>query len=206
MHIVSKAAIRLAGSVLLLTTAFSATAQDRLLLGWPGNDGARATAFPIQGAPSGRAGEFSFVYGVGGPGNLTFTHDKGPSVTGPARFTVYLSMDSDGKLILENGANLSVDGLIKAEEVLVADRADWPDYVFKADYDLLSIDEFNEFVTQHNHLPGMPSAEEIAEHGIPVSTVTTALVKNLEELSLHVINLSKENQALQKQLARLLAD
>ncbi|MBK9735358.1 MAG: hypothetical protein IPO92_10470 [Saprospiraceae bacterium] len=64
------------------------------------------------------------------------------------------------------GYMLSVDGRIAAEEILVDLDADWPDYVFKNDYDLKPLDEVKSFIEKNGHLPNVPSAKEVEDNGI----------------------------------------
>ncbi len=51
-----------------------------------------------------------------------------------------------------NGAKLSVEGIIRARRVLV--NADpWADYVFEPTYQLMTINQLEEYITTNKHLP-----------------------------------------------------
>lgn len=73
-----------------------------------------------------------------------------------------------------------------------------PDYVFEADYNLRPIDEVESFVIENKHLPGIPSAEEIKEECILIADMFNKHLEKIEELTLYVIQLKKENQALKE--------
>jgi hypothetical protein len=46
----------------------------------------------------------------------------------------------------------------------------------------------------------VPSAQDVAKDGIDVAQMDAALLRQIEELWLHVIDLQKENEALRKEL------
>ncbi len=94
------------------------------------------------------------------------------------------------------GYKLAVNGVIGAKEVNIEVESPWPDYVFDTDYSLLSINELEQYITKNNHLPEMPTAEEVDKSGISVGEMNTLLLKKMEELTLYLIELKKENQLL----------
>jgi hypothetical protein len=89
---------------------------------------------------------------------------------------------------------LSVNGKIRAKEVIV--DTGWSDYVFAKDYKLASLSEVEQHIQQQGHLPGVPSAAEVAEKGVSVGDMQAVLLAKIEELTLHQI-------AQEKELARL---
>lgn len=94
--------------------------------------------------------------------------------------------------------SLFVQHGILAEKVKVAlsNTADWADYVFADDYELMDLEEVEEFVEENNHLPGVPSAEEMVEGGLDVAKMDAKLLEKIEELTLYVIDLQKQIEAL----------
>ena len=48
----------------------------------------------------------------------------------------------------------------------------------------------------------MPSAEDVAENGIALGEMNRLLVEKLEELTLHIIKLEKENRILKTELSQ----
>ena len=89
---------------------------------------------------------------------------------------------------------LSVNGNIRSKEVVV--ESGWADYVFKEDYKLLSLPETETFIIANKHLPGVPSAKEIQENGLALGDLQAKMMAKIEELTLHVIELKKEIEAL----------
>ncbi|MEL6557060.1 MAG: hypothetical protein AAFQ94_02685 [Bacteroidota bacterium] len=74
--------------------------------------------------------------------------------------------------------------------------ASYPDYVFDDNYNLMSLQHVAAFIESNGHLPEVPSATEAAENGINVGDMQKLLLKKIEELTLHMINLEKDYQAL----------
>ena len=85
-------------------------------------------------------------------------------------------------------------------KVDVASENQWADFVFDQGYSLMSIDELEEFVFQHNHLPNMPSAKEVVENGVNVVEMNKLLLQNIEELTLRMIEMKKEIAELKRMM------
>lgn len=77
------------------------------------------------------------------------------------------------------------------------------DYVFEENYDLKQLSEVESYVKANKHLPGVPSASEIEANGVSLSQMTNLLLEKVEELTLHMIQLEKENQALKNRVSEL---
>lgn len=77
------------------------------------------------------------------------------------------------------------------------------DYVFDENYNLKSLSEVESYVNEHKHLPGMPSAAEMDANGVSVSKMSNLLLEKVEELTLHMIKLEKENAALKAKVESL---
>lgn len=86
---------------------------------------------------------------------------------------------------------LSVNGNIRAKEIKV-EIANWPDYVFEESYDVGTLKGLESYVKTNKHLPEMPSTKEIEANGIAVSEMFKLQQKKIEELTLHLIELSKK--------------
>lgn len=91
-------------------------------------------------------------------------------------------------------SKLTVKGNIHAEEVKVDLSVPGPDYVFKENYDLRSLEEVQNYIKEHGHLPNIPSAKEMETNGIQLGKMNMRLLEKIEELTLYVIQLKKENQ------------
>jgi hypothetical protein len=101
------------------------------------------------------------------------------------------------------GYLLSVNGKIMAEEVRVQLDADWPDYVFDKKYRLRPLSEVERFIETNSHLPNIPSAKQVSAEGILLGDMQTRVLEKVEELTLYVIQLNKENQQLKLEVAAL---
>ena len=97
---------------------------------------------------------------------------------------------------------LLVSGIIKAREVKIEINAG-ADFVFSSDYNLKPLSEVESFVKKNKHLPEIPSEKEMIENGINVNEMQIKLLQKIEELTLYVIDLKKENEAIKKKLKEL---
>ncbi len=89
-------------------------------------------------------------------------------------------------------AKLTVKGNIHAEEVKVDLSVPGPDYVFKEDYDLKSLEEVQNYIQEHGHLPNIPSAQEMEKNGIQLGEMNMKLLEKIEELILYALEQEKE--------------
>lgn len=99
-----------------------------------------------------------------------------------------------------SGYTLSVKGNVMAEGYTTLPYASWPDYVFENEYYLMPLNELEKSIIQYKHLPNIPSAKEIETNGINLGQMTTKLLEKVEELTLYIIELNKNNQLLQQEL------
>lgn len=144
--------------------------------------------------------------GVDNFGTLTFTsttdnfssHIKPLRIFSDGKLTINRSTASDYNLGIKG--TLGVDGTITATRLEIVDPSlVWADYVFSADYNLKSLPEIELYIQANSHLPNVPSAEEIKENGINVADMNRILMEKIEELTLHVIELNKEVEALKSE-------
>lgn len=147
-----------------------------------------------------------------------FFSDSGPNGSSLEFFAVNvegsylapLSFKSNGDVVMVSDKNaksgnvgigttspkekLSVNGNIRTREIKV-ETSNWPDYVFKDDYELQSLHSLEKYIKLNRHLPGMPSAAEVAEKGQNLGEINSKLLKQLEEITLHLIEKDKQLQA-----------
>ncbi len=93
------------------------------------------------------------------------------------------------------GEKLSVNGTIKAKEIIV-DTSGWSDFVFNKDYDLMPLGKLEDYITSNKHLPEIPSADEVCEKGVKVGDMQARLLQKIEELTLYMIDMKKENEMM----------
>lgn len=90
------------------------------------------------------------------------------------------------------------DGSVETRKVKVQNM-NWPDYVFEPGYHLLSLPETEAFIQSHGHLPGVPSAAEVQTNGLDLGDMEAVLLQKVEELTLQVIELQKQVEAMKAQ-------
>jgi hypothetical protein len=88
-------------------------------------------------------------------------------------------------------------------KVAVKGSADWSDFVLDKKYKLMPLNELEAYIDSCKHLPDVPSASEVIKTGIDVAKMDALLLQKIEELTLYVIELKKENEQQQKQILEL---
>ncbi len=99
-------------------------------------------------------------------------------------------------------AKLAVAGTVKAHRVKVT-TTDWPDYVFHSGYALPSLQEVEQYIQTHQHLPEIPSAAEVEKEGQDVGEMNKKLLQKIEELTLYMIDMQKQLKAQQQEIMQL---
>lgn len=122
----------------------------------------------------------------------------GNSITGFGNFPT-----SAGSVNVSN-YNLFVKGGILTEEVRVNLSTAWADYVFNPNYKLKPLNELEDYIIRNNHLPNVPSAEEVKKNGIELGEIAKIQQEKIEELTLYIIELNKKIELQQKQIETLL--
>ncbi len=95
------------------------------------------------------------------------------------------------------GYRLAVNGKIIATEIKV--ETGWADYVFHEDYELKSLSEVSSYIEENHHLPGIPTAEEVAENGIKLGEMNAKLLEKIEELTLYLIEMKMESEEMKEE-------
>jgi Leucine-rich repeat (LRR) protein/PKD repeat protein len=102
------------------------------------------------------------------------------------------------------GFRLSVDGKIRASEIIkVYPQGQWSDFVFEDKYRLRPLSEVEQFIKVNGHLPDIPSAKEVEKDGVELGSMDAKLLQKIEELTLYVIELKKENESMKTDIKRL---
>lgn len=91
-----------------------------------------------------------------------------------------------------NDFALAVQGGVVSTKVSVLDIDSWPDYVFGNNYKLMNLYELEQYINANQHLPEVPSAEEVSASGIDLGEMNALLLQKVEELTLHIIELQKQ--------------
>lgn len=133
------------------------------------------------------------IYGDFAAGKLVFYGKIGANTS---NFPSSVTLSSSGGTVNTSGYQLFVKGGILTEAVTVA--GGWADYVFEKGYRLKTLPEVEAFIAENGHLPNVPSAREVESSGVNLGEIARIQQEKIEELTLYVINLSKEIEGLKK--------
>jgi hypothetical protein len=141
----------------------------------------------------------SMIFDCQGAGDIKFTTVEDTQETTPSK--VQMTITKEGDVGIGTGtpdSKLAVNGVIHSKEVVV-DLIGWPDYVFESDYDLMTLEELEKSIEENKHLPNIPNAKEVEENGVQLGEMNKKLLQKVEELTLYIIQLSKEIEVLKEQ-------
>lgn len=97
---------------------------------------------------------------------------------------------------------LEVSGIVRAN-TFNAVSPPWSDFVFESSYDLITLNELENFIQQNKHLPDIPSEKEVKELGINLAEMDAKLLQKVEELTLYIIQQNKEIEKMKMEIQRL---
>jgi hypothetical protein len=100
----------------------------------------------------------------------------------------------------EEDHSLYIEGSAIGEEMFIKLKADWPDYVFTENYELMPLNQLEVFINENGHLPNLPKAEEVRETGLALGETERVLTEKVEELTLYIIELKKEIDTLKEEI------
>lgn len=137
-------------------------------------------------------------------GGITGTYTNHPFsiVTGQTTKMIVLANGNVGIGIISPGEKLAVNGIIRSKEIKV-EASNWPDYVFAEGYQVGTLESLESYIKANKHLPEIPSAKVIEKEGLVLGEMNKKLLKNLEELTLHVIELNKRMEKLEAENQKL---
>lgn len=101
-----------------------------------------------------------------------------------------------------DGFALAVNGGIISTEVYVMTVDHWHDYVLGKDYNLMSLSDLKKYVIDNNHLPDVPSEEEVISKGYDMAEMQGILLKKIEELTLYILQQEERISQLENELNR----
>jgi hypothetical protein len=168
-------------------------------------------SFEFSGANEGVIGQF-FADGsgffMGGTPNVYFRATTDSPMLLGTNNTVRMVISNTGNVGIGLGTTmpsnaLDVFGTVRCKELIVTNT--WADFVFKDNYKLPALNEVEDFISKNKHLPGIPSEMEVKKKGVSVGSISSKLLQKIEELTLYVIGLKKENDLLKGQIAAVQA-
>lgn len=158
--------------------------------------------------------ELGTKYGYIEFNSLSTTNTTRGAITFGSGTTELMRINQNGRVRIASGASdietpagyrLFVEDGILTEKVKVAleSTADWADYVFAPDYELMPLEEVEAFTKENGHLPNLPSAEEMVANGLDVAQTAKFQQEKIEELTLYLIEMKKQVEALKAEIATL---
>jgi hypothetical protein len=136
----------------------------------------------------------SDIYLAQGGGNLIFGSSYNQFTVNPSGAATFASTIT--------ATGVSINGNIKTKKLIVT-QSGWSDYVFYRKYRLRPLLEIEQFIKINKHLPDVPDAKEVAKEGVDIGATEALLLKKIEELTLYMIEMKKENQRMQSEINEL---
>ncbi|MEN2402048.1 tail fiber protein [Flavobacterium sp. MC2016-06] len=154
-----------------------------------------------------RIGNVVDVFTSGGiESGITFTPRSYNASTGAySNMVVAMKIDSNGNVGIGTTTpnnKLDVNGTIHSKEVKV-DMSGWPDYVFKEDYKLPTLEEVEKHINEKGHLENIPSEEEVLKNGLSLGAMNAKLLQKIEEMTLYMIEQDKTNKIQSEEIEML---
>lgn len=145
------------------------------------------------------SGKYPFVVKPNGATSIGITASTGPTTS--YMLQVGGAVNIGDPFPANSAYLLTVNGRIGAREIKVSIQNPWPDYVFEKNYVPKSLEAVEEYVTKHKHLPGIPDAKSLESDacGLDIANMQTLQMEKIEEIYLHLIELSKEVKELKKE-------
>jgi hypothetical protein len=172
------------GTAKVLVEETNATAADRNLLEMT-NKGGTLANFENSNVSG-------FTNGVGAP-----TWQFGLNANGQFIFNVAGSGGQE--MVLAPGSNGGMT-LFGTLTVTGGGGGTVPDYVFAPNYELMPLSQLAAFIAENQHLPNVPSATEIEENGLDMTTMQMRLLEKVEELTLYILQQQKTIDAFQERI------
>ncbi|MEP7265625.1 MAG: SprB repeat-containing protein [Bacteroidota bacterium] len=89
------------------------------------------------------------------------------------------------------------NGGVRARNIKLTSQIPFPDYVFNESFTLLPIMDLKNYIENNNHLPDVPTAEEVKKNGLDVEKLLITEMQKIEELTLYIIELEKKINKLE---------
>lgn len=96
--------------------------------------------------------------------------------------------------------------VVKARyQLRISSPSEWSDKVFAPGYQLKPLTYVSSYISEHGHLPGIPSAEQVVSEGIDLVKMNAKLLEKVEELTLYQLEQEKSIKELKAEIDELKA-
>ena len=160
-------------------------------------------------------GDFTLYHPQSQTGKITVKENGnvGIGTSNPnAKLEIEVTSSSDKALSITKGGVeqflITGDGKFYGRAYRIK-TGNFPDYVFSTSYKRMSSLEKEEYIRKNNHLPYLPSANEIKNNGLDIEEGIIGITRNVEENTLDIHDLVKrikrledENREMKKELNR----
>ncbi len=164
------------------------------------------TTLSLTGPLTGTTAQFSNGFSLGNAANGVYQWQ----ITGSNPYLALSTATNANAFIIQPNGHIgvgtsapgdyqmAVEGTIGTRKLKVTQASPWADYVFEPAYQLKSLSQVETFIRENKHLPEVPSAKDVEKNGIDVGETAALLLKKIEELTLYLIDMKKENEMIQK--------
>ncbi|GAB3769573.1 hypothetical protein GCM10028818_05830 [Spirosoma horti] len=132
--------------------------------------------------------------GTSAPANRLEVVSESPNTSGLT--LTNLTADSPTTRTTDQFLTITERGeVVKARyQLRINSATDWSDKVFAPGYTLQPLAEVKKYVDANQHLPGVPSAEQVVKDGVDLVKMNATLLEKVEELTLYSIHQDKTIQ------------
>ncbi|GAB3718080.1 hypothetical protein GCM10027592_60770 [Spirosoma flavus] len=124
-------------------------------------------------------------------GRIKFAHLSNPVRQGAT--DQFLTVNEQGETVLAR------------YQLRINNPGEWSDKVFSPTYQLPTLPDVATYVALYGHLPGVPSAEQVAKEGIDLVKMNATLLEKVEELTLYSIQQDKKVNQYKREVDELKA-
>ena len=147
-------------------------------------------------------GQWGIEYNEGA-GGLNFWKPYG-SNSGLLNYLLFIKDDGNvgiGTTTIPTGVKLAVCGTIQSEEWIVETGS--CDYKLYPDYKRMTWQEKSDYIIKNKHLPEIDAGDTIEKTGLHLGKTAKGMISNIEDNTLDIIELYKENQNLKAKIEEL---
>ncbi len=98
---------------------------------------------------------------------------------------------------------LDVSGMVRATGLRITSSSG-ADFVFDSGYNLRPLADVKSYISEHKHLPEIPSANDMKQNGVNLSELQIQLLQKIEELTLYIIEQDETIERLKQEINTLL--